>query len=88
MTHESFGAGAARVVARLAKQVERALAEVDLSLAQYRLIGNLGRTSGYRMHVGEVAALARPGCGRKPSSDLLVDVVLSEMRRRSVMRVT
>jgi long-chain acyl-CoA synthetase len=38
---ERFGAVAGRVVARLAKQVETAIAAEDLSLAQYRVLGLL-----------------------------------------------
>jgi DNA-binding MarR family transcriptional regulator len=33
--------GVGRVAARLAKQVERALTDVNLSLAQYRVLANL-----------------------------------------------
>jgi long-chain acyl-CoA synthetase len=43
VTHESTVStqSAGRIAARLAKVVERALTDLDLSLAQYRLLGNL-----------------------------------------------
>lgn len=74
MTHESFtradgaggahahraGGGPARVVARLAKQVERALAGVDISLAQYRLLGNLADGPSLASTLAERLIVSRP----------------------------
>jgi long-chain acyl-CoA synthetase len=60
VTHESFGGGPARVVARLAKQVERALSEVDLSLAQYRLLGNLADGPSLASTLAERLIVSRP----------------------------
>jgi long-chain acyl-CoA synthetase len=60
VTHEPFGGGPARVVARLAKQVERALSEVDLSLAQYRLLGNLADGPSLASTLAERLIVSRP----------------------------
>lgn len=60
MTDELPGGGPARVVARLAKQVERALAEVDLSLAQYRLLGNLAHGPSLPSTLAERLIVSRP----------------------------
>jgi long-chain acyl-CoA synthetase len=48
------------VVARLAKQVERALSEVDLSLAQYRLLGNLSDGPSLASTLAERLIVSRP----------------------------
>ena len=61
MTPEALpGGGPARVVARLAKQVELALGEVDLSLAQYRLIGNLAEGPWQASELAERLIVSRP----------------------------
>ncbi len=60
MTTEQPGGGPARVVARLAKQVEIALGEVDLSLAQYRLIGNLAHGPSQASTLAERLIVSRP----------------------------
>jgi long-chain acyl-CoA synthetase len=60
VTHEPSGGGPARVVARLAKQVERALAEVDISLAQYRLLGNLADGPSLASTLAERLIVSRP----------------------------
>jgi long-chain acyl-CoA synthetase len=54
------GGGPARVVARLAKQVERALTDVDLSLAQYRLLGNLAAGPSHASTLAERLIVSRP----------------------------
>jgi len=59
--HDSTSArGAGRTVAWLAKQVERALAEVDLSLAQYRVLGFLSEGSAVSSAVAEGLAVRPP----------------------------
>lgn len=61
MTGEpSPGGGPARVVARLAKQVERALADIDLSLSQYRLLGNLADGPSHASTLAERLIVTRP----------------------------
>ena len=90
MTDESLvTAGPARVVARLAKQVERALAEVDLSLAQYRLIGNLGDGPSLASTLAERLIVSRPSV--TALADGLVDRGLVSRERahdrRQVMHV-
>ena len=60
MKDEPFGGGPARVVARLAKQVELALHELDLSLAQYRLIGNLAPGPSQASTLAERLIVSRP----------------------------
>jgi DNA-binding MarR family transcriptional regulator len=59
--------GAGRTVAWLAKQVERALAGVDLSLAQYRVLGFLSEGSAVSSAVAERLAV------RPPSVTALID---------------
>ena len=49
-----------RVAARLAKQVERALSDLDLSLAQYRLLGNLGEGPSLASTLAERLIVSRP----------------------------
>ena len=49
-----------RVAARLAKVVERALTEVDLSLAQYRLLGNLADGPSLASTLAERLIVSRP----------------------------
>ncbi len=60
MKDEQPGGGPARVVARLAKQVEIALGECDLSLAQYRLIGNLAQGPSQASTLAERLIVSRP----------------------------
>ena len=48
------------MVARLAKQVERALASIDLSLAQYRLLGNLAQGPSLASTLAERLIVSRP----------------------------
>lgn len=63
MSHESSGCdapGPGRVAARLAKVVERALTELDLSLAQYRLLGNLADGPSQASTLAERLIVSRP----------------------------
>jgi long-chain acyl-CoA synthetase len=60
VSHEPFGGGPARVVARLAKQVDRALSEVNLSLAQYRVLGNLADGPSLASTLAERLIVTRP----------------------------
>lgn len=60
MTHESCAGGAGRIAARLAKQVERALGEVDLSLPQYRLLSNLAEGPSQASTLAERLIVSRP----------------------------
>jgi long-chain acyl-CoA synthetase len=48
------------VAARLAKVVERALTELDLSLAQYRLLGNLSDGPSQASTLAERLIVSRP----------------------------
>ena len=59
MSHEPY-AGAGRIAARLAKQVERALADVDLSLPQYRLLSNLSEGPSQASTLAERLIVSRP----------------------------
>jgi long-chain acyl-CoA synthetase len=84
------GGGPARVVARLAKQVELALGELDLSLAQYRLIGNLADGPWQASELAERLIVSRPSV--TALADGLVERGLiartgSEGDRRRVMHV-
>lgn len=49
-----------RVAARLAKVVERALTDLDLSLAQYRLLGNLSDGPSQASTLAERLIVSRP----------------------------
>ena len=49
-----------RVAARLAKVVERALSDLDLSLAQYRLLGNLSDGPSQASTLAERLIVSRP----------------------------
>jgi long-chain acyl-CoA synthetase len=88
VSHEPYSPG--RVAARLAKVVERALDEIDLSLAQYRLLGNLADGPSQASTLAERLIVSRP------SVTALVDGLVerglvtrmgSEGDRRRVMHV-
>jgi long-chain acyl-CoA synthetase len=84
------GGGPARVVARLAKQVERALTDVDLSLSQYRVLGNLAEGPSLASTLAERLIVSRPSI--TALADGLVERGLvtrmgSEGDRRRVMHV-
>ncbi len=92
MTHEpspaTSGGGPGRVAARLAKVVERALSDLDLSLAQYRLLGNLADGPSQASTLAERLIVSRPSV--TALADGLVDRGLvvrnaSEGDRRRVM---
>ena len=59
MTHEPTQ-GHGRVAARLAKVVERSLSDLDLSLAQYRLLGNLADGPSQASTLAERLIVSRP----------------------------
>lgn len=50
----------ARVAARLARQVDLALADVDLSASQYRLLALLGRGSSAASALADTLTVSRP----------------------------
>jgi long-chain acyl-CoA synthetase len=52
--------GPGRVAARLAKVVERSLSDLDLSLAQYRLLGNLADGPSQASTLAERLIVSRP----------------------------
>ena len=63
MTDEANGRATqscGRVAARLAKVVERALTDLDLSLAQYRLLGNLSEGPSQASTLAERLIVSRP----------------------------
>jgi long-chain acyl-CoA synthetase len=60
VSHEPSGQRCGRVAARLAKVVERALTELDLSLAQYRLLGNLADGPSQASTLAERLIVSRP----------------------------
>jgi long-chain acyl-CoA synthetase len=79
-----------RVAARLAKVVERALTDLDLSLAQYRLLGNLSEGPSQASTLAERLIVSRPSI--TALADGLVDRGLVTRRgtdddRRRVMHV-
>jgi long-chain acyl-CoA synthetase len=79
-----------RVAARLAKVVERALTDLDLSLAQYRLLGNLADGPSQASTLAERLIVSRPSI--TALADGLVERGLvtregSEGDRRRVMHV-
>jgi long-chain acyl-CoA synthetase len=85
---ESVGLG--RVAARLAKQVERALADVNLSLAQYRVLANLSEGPSAASELAERLIVSRPSV--TAIADGLVERGLVERRnephdRRAVIHV-
>jgi long-chain acyl-CoA synthetase len=78
------------VAARLAKQVERALGEVDLSLAQFRLLANLSEGPSGASALAERLIVTKPSV--TALADGLVERGLVERRqapgdRRSVIHV-
>lgn len=79
-----------RVAARLAKVVERSLHDLDLSLAQYRLLGNLSDGPSQASTLAERLIVSRPSI--TALADGLVERGLvsregSEGDRRRVMHV-
>lgn len=60
MSDEPSGQSCGRVAARLAKVVERALTDLDLSLAQYRLLGNLAEGPSLASTLAERLIVSRP----------------------------
>jgi long-chain acyl-CoA synthetase len=60
VSHEPSPQAPGRVAARLAKVVERALTELDLSLAQYRLLGNLSDGPSQASTLAERLIVSRP----------------------------
>ncbi len=91
-TNLSVAAGPGRTVAWLAKQVELALAPLDLSLAQYRVLGLLAAGPSQASAVADRLAV------RPPSVTALVDglvarglvdrTAVAEDRRRVSLTVT
>ena len=82
--------GIGRVAARLAKHVERALAEVGLSLPQYRVLANLAEGPSAASALAELLIVSRPSV--TALADGLVERGLIERRpepgdRRSVIHV-
>jgi long-chain acyl-CoA synthetase len=78
------------VVARLAKQVERALSEVDLSLAQYRLLGNLAQGPSLASTLAERLIVSRPSVTALADGLVergLVTRTAAEIDRRQVLHV-
>jgi long-chain acyl-CoA synthetase len=85
---ESIGLG--RVAARLAKQVERALAELGLSVPQYRVLANLAEGPSAASALAERLIVSRPSV--TAIADGLVERGLVERRatpadRRAVIHV-
>jgi long-chain acyl-CoA synthetase len=61
VTHEPSPPGIhGRIAARLAKVVERALSDLELSLAQYRLLGNLADGPSLASTLAERLIVSRP----------------------------
>jgi long-chain acyl-CoA synthetase len=60
VSHEPIHPGHGRVAARLAKVVERAMHDLDLSLAQYRLMGNLADGPSQASTLAERLIVSRP----------------------------
>lgn len=82
--------GVGRVAARLAKHVERALAEVELSLPQYRVLANLSEGPSAASALAELLIVSRPSV--TALADGLVERGLIERRaepgdRRAVIHV-
>lgn len=90
MKPEPTAAGLGRVAARLAKQVDRALGEVNLSLPQYRLLANLSEGPSAASELAERLIVSRPSV--TALADGLVERGLVHRRpepgdRRSVIHV-
>lgn len=88
MRHEPQNAG--RIAARLGKQVERALGDVDLSLSQYRLLAYLSDGPSQASTLAERLIVSRPSV--TALADGLVERGLitregAEADRRRVMHV-
>jgi long-chain acyl-CoA synthetase len=82
--------GLGRVAARLAKQVERALGDVNLSLPQYRVLANLSEGPSPASTLAERLIVSRPSV--TAIADGLVERGLVERRpdphdRRTVIHV-
>ena len=60
MSPEAFGAMAGRVLARLAKHVDLALATVDLTLSQYRLLSFLADGEAASSRLAGLMAISPP----------------------------
>ncbi|MEX0873674.1 MAG: MarR family transcriptional regulator [Actinomycetota bacterium] len=89
MTHEPCGPSG-RIAARLAKQVERALSGVDLSVSQYRLLAYLSEGPSQASTLAERLIVSRPSV--TALADGLVERGLVSRRgaegdRRRVMHV-
>jgi long-chain acyl-CoA synthetase len=94
VSHEPTAAPSAqscgRIAARLAKVVERSLTDLDLSLAQYRLLGNLADGPSQASTLAERLIVSRPSI--TALADGLVERGLvsregAEADRRRVMHV-
>jgi long-chain acyl-CoA synthetase len=90
VTHESTTQNCGRIAARLAKVVERSLSDLDLSLAQYRLLGNLADGPSQASTLAERLIVSRPSI--TALADGLVERGLvtrtgAEADRRRVMHV-
>lgn len=90
MKPEPTVSGLGRAAARLAKQVDRALAEVSLSLPQYRLLANLSEGPSGASALAERLIVSRPSV--TALADGLVERGLVDRRpepgdRRSVIHV-
>lgn len=88
MNPEASGAG--RAAARLSKQVERAVADVGLSLPQYRVLANLSEGPSAASSLAERLIVSRPSV--TAIADGLVERGLVERRsdtsdRRAVVHV-
>lgn len=59
MDFEQFGGLAGRVVARLARHVERSVADFDLTLPQYRVLGLLAEGDSASSRLAEKLAVTR-----------------------------
>jgi len=84
------GGGPARVVARLAKQVDRALHDLDISLSQYRVLGNLAEGPSLASTLAERLIVSRPSITALADGLVergLVSRMGAEGDRRRVMHV-
>jgi long-chain acyl-CoA synthetase len=60
MPHGPIETGSGRIAARLHRQVEKALGEVNLSAPQYRLLANLSEGSSLASELAEQMIVSRP----------------------------